>query len=117
MSNVITTVTEKLVVIFTATEEALNAFQGDGNLQFPNLLSTLANKFGWNENEVRQADPLVRFYVRNHPDWYVTRGAHGGIMRTADRQKKSDAKSVKDALKKQMKASIEAAADDADTEE
>jgi hypothetical protein len=107
MSNVINTVTEKLTTIFTATEEALNAWQGEGNLQFPNLLATLAAKFTWNENDVRQADPLVRFYVRNHPDWYVTRGAHGGIMRTADRQKKTDAKSVKDALKQQMKASIE----------
>lgn len=108
MSNVIKTVTDQLVTIFSATEEILAGWQEDSNLQFPHLVSMVALKMNWSEKQLREADPIVRFYVRNHPEWYVTRGAHGGIMRTADRQKKEQSKAAKEALKQQMKANIEA---------
>ena len=110
MSDTIKTVTDQLVVIFTATEEALNAYQGEGNLQFPTLMGMLAAKMNWTEKQVRESDPIVRYYVRSNPDWHVTRGAHGGIMRTSDRQKKEQARMAKEALKQQMKATIEAKA-------
>jgi len=106
-SKVIESVTEKLVSIFTTTEEMLNSWQGEGNLQFPSLMLMISNKHVYKEEEVRQIDPLVRFYVRNHPDWHVTRGAHGGIMRSGERSKKVQAKVAKEALKQQMKATIE----------
>lgn len=107
MSDVIQSVTDQLVVIFTATEEVLNSYQGDGNMQFPTLMGMLAVKMSWDEKQVREADPIVRYYVRNNPEWYVTRGAHGGIMRASDRNKKTQAKAAKDLLKQQMKANLE----------
>lgn len=108
MSDVIQSVTDQLVVVFKAADEILNDWSGDGNLQFPNLMGMLAVKMNWNEKQVRENDPIVRYYVRNNPEWYVTRGAHGGIMRSSDRNKKDQAKAAKEALKQQMKATIEA---------
>lgn len=110
MNNTIQTVTDQLMAIFQATEEALSSYQGEGNLQFPTLMGILAAKMNWSEKQVRESDPIVRYYVRNNPEWHVTRGAHGGIMRASDRQKKEQLRVAKDALKQQMKATIEAAA-------
>lgn len=110
MSDTIKAVTDQLVSIFSATEEALSSYEGEGNLQFPVLMGTLAAKMNWTEKQVRESDPIVRYYVRNNPDWHVTRGAHGGIMRASDRQKKEQARAAKDKIKEQMKAIIEAKA-------
>lgn len=108
MSNAIQSVTDQLVVIFESADEVLNSYQGEGNLQFPSLMGMIALKMNWNEKQTREADPIVRYYVRNNPEWHVTRGAHGGIMRAASRQKKVDEQATKAALKQQMKAAIEA---------
>ena len=108
MNQVVQTVTEQLVVVFTAVEEILNDWKGEGNLQFPALVGMMSVKMNWTEKQAREADPIIRYYVRNNPNWHVTRGAHGGIMKSSDKNKKQEAKAVKDALKQQMKASIEA---------
>lgn len=105
--NKIQNALDKLSTVFEATEEMLNDWNGEGCLQFPALMASVAVKLGLNEKQVRETDPLVRFYVRNNPDWHVTRGAHGGIMRISDKKSKEDAKAAKAALKAQMKASIE----------
>lgn len=108
MSDVIETVTSQLVIVFKATDEILSDWKSDGNMQFPNLLNMLMVKMNWTDKQVREADPLVRYYIRNNPNYFVTRGARGGIMRTSDRQKKEQAKSLKESLKQQMRANIEA---------
>lgn len=99
--------------IFDVTDVALNewlAKNEEGNLQFPILLLTVAAKFNWDDKTMRENDPIVRKYVRNHPDWYVTRGAHGGIMKRSERDKKEQAKAAKELAKKQMQEAIEAKA-------
>jgi hypothetical protein len=110
MSNVVQNVLDKLAPLFQATDEALSEWSGEGNLQFPVLLGMMAVKLNWDEKQVRENDPLVRYYVRNNSDWYVTRGAHGGIMRATDKQKKEGEKQAKDLAKAQMKAAIDAKA-------
>lgn len=107
-NDTITTVLEDLTAVFSAADTALNDWKGDCNLQFPVLMLTLAVKLNWDEKQMRETDPLVRYYVRKHPDWYVTRGAHGGIMRTTDKQKKEAAKASKASVKDLLKAQIEA---------
>jgi hypothetical protein len=108
MSKIVQDVIDKLSPLFQATEEVLNDWKGDGNLQFPVLLGMMAVKLNWDEKQVRENDPLVRYYVRNNPDWYVTRGAHGGIMRSTEKQKKEVAKLAKEAAKAQVLAAVEA---------
>jgi hypothetical protein len=96
--------------IFDVTDVALNEWLAkaeEGNLQFPILLLTVAAKFNWDDKTMRENDPIVRKYVRNHPDWYVTRGAHGGIMKRSERDKKEAAKAAKDLAKKQIQEAIE----------
>lgn len=110
MSDIIDNNLKKIKDIWQATDQALSEWSGDGNLQFPVLLGMIVVRMQWDEKAVRDADPFVRFHVRNHPDWYVTRGAHGGIMRNADRQKKEAAKLAKDLAKQQMKDALEAKA-------
>jgi hypothetical protein len=108
--NTVQDVLDKLSPVFQATEEMLNEWNGEGCLQFPVLMASVAVKLGLNEKQVRETDPLVRYYVRNNPNWYVTRGAHGGIMRVSDRKSKEDARAAKAALKAQMRAAIESKA-------
>lgn len=108
--EVIENVLKELTGLFQVTDQVINEWNGEGNLQFPVLLGMMAVKLNWDEKQVREADPFVRKYVRSHPDWYVTRGAHGGIMRASEKQKKEAAKAAKDLAKKQMKDAIEAQA-------
>lgn len=107
-------VTDKLLneleELFRVTDEVLSEWTGDGNLQFPVLLGNIAVKMNWDEKQLRENDPFVRKYIRNHPDWYITRGAHGGIMRASEKQKKEALKAAKEAASKQMKDAIEAKA-------
>ena len=108
MSNTIQSVLDGLTTLWTATDQALNEWNGDGNLQFPVLLGMIGVKLNWDEKQLREADPLVRYYVRRNPDWHVTRGAHGGIMRASEKQKKDAFKSAKEAAKAQMAAALAA---------
>ncbi len=110
MSDIIQDVLDKLVPVFSATEQTLEEWKGEGNLQFPVLLGMMAVKLNWNEKQVRENDPLIRYYIRNNPNWYVTRGAHGGIMKASDKQKKEASKIEKENAKAQMKAAIDAKA-------
>jgi len=102
--------------IWEATELALNEWQGEGNLQFPILLGMVAVRLNWDEKQLRQNDPYVRQYVRAHPDWHVTRGAKGGIMKMVDKNKKEADKLAKEAAKQQMRAELEAKAAAATTQ-
>jgi hypothetical protein len=108
MSNHVETILDSLVGIYGATDEILNEWNGEGNLQFPTLFGMMAIKMGWGDKEVREADPIIRYYIRRHPEWHVTRGAHGGIMRISDKQKKEEAKSAKNSVKKQLQIALEA---------
>jgi len=108
MSNIVQSVLDRLAPLFQATDDALSEWSGEGNLQFPVLLGMMAVKLNWDEKQVRENDPLVRYYVRNNPDWYVTRGAHGGIMKSAEKQKKEQVRLAKEAAKIQLQAALEA---------
>jgi len=93
-------------------EEALNDWTGEGCLQFPTLMASVIAKMGWigkeGEKIARAKEPIIREYVRTHPDWHVTRGAHGGIMRASEKQKKDEAAAAKKKAKEEMAAAIEA---------
>lgn len=108
---------EKFTAIAIEAEAALNEWTGEKCLQFPALLTTMAVKLNWDEQEIRRNDPLVRFYIREHSDWHVTRGAHGGIMRMSDKLKKEQSKSAKDAAKEAARAVLAAKESTVTTEE
>lgn len=107
MNDVKDRVLKELNELFDATETALTEWTGAGNLQFPHLLGTLAAKLNWDEKQLRRLDPFVREYVRSNSNWHVTRGAHGGIMRTTDKQKKENERLNKELVKRQVKEELE----------
>jgi hypothetical protein len=108
MSDTIQNNLEIIRALFQQTDQVLTEWTGEGNLQVPVLLGMMAVRFNWNEKQVRDNDPFVRFHVRNHPDWHVTRGAHGGIMRASEKQKKEAIVIAKALAKKQVADAIEA---------
>lgn len=99
---------ETIRTLFQQTDQVLTEWTGEGNLRIPVLLGMMAVRFNWNEKQVRDNDPFVRFHIRNHPDWHVTRGAHGGIMRASEKQKKEAITAAKALAKKQVADAIEA---------
>ena len=100
------------VSMFQIVDEVLNDWTGEGCLQFPTLMGTVTAKLGWvgkeGEKIARANEPIIRDYVRNHPDWYVTRGAHGGIMRASEKQKKEEARLAKEKARAELTAALEA---------
>ena len=100
---------DELKNIFTATDEVLDSWKSkDENLQVPALIGLLAVRLNWSEADIRNHDPVVRSYLRTHEVWEVIRGAHGGIVKRVERKNKATEKSIKAAVRAQMKAAIEA---------
>lgn len=91
-----------------AVDAALSDWKGEGCLQFPILMTSVSAKLGWDSETQRKKEPIIREYVRNHPDWYVTRGAHGGIMRRSEKEQKDALKAAKDKAKAELNAALEA---------
>lgn len=108
MSDSIKTRLSELSSLFEETDLVLNEWTSASCLQIPALVSTLALKLNWDAKQARENDPLVRWYIRNHPDWYITRGAKGGIMKREDKQKKEIAKQALLDVKAQLKAELDA---------
>lgn len=108
MSDSIKSRLSELSSLFEETDLVLNEWTSASCLQIPALVSTLALKLNWDAKQARENDPLVRWYIRSHPEWYITRGAKGGIMKREDRQKKETAKQALLDVKAQLKAELDA---------
>lgn len=83
MSNVTNDVLEQISAIFVAADEALNVWTEDGSLPFPTLLGSIATKMNWDDKQTREADPIIRYYIRRNPEFVLARGAKGGVQRAA----------------------------------
>lgn len=108
MNRNIQTQIDELVPIWNATDEVLADWKGDGCLQLPALMGMLAVKLGWTDKQMRENDPFIRRYLRHHEEWHVTRGAGGGVMRRAEKDKKEAEKLAKELARKQVEAAIAA---------
>jgi hypothetical protein len=101
------------VPLFLAVDETLSQWTGEKCFQLPLLLEQVSAKMGWGDDEegkkqLRANDPVIRDYIRNHSDWYITRGAGGGIMRSSERQKKEEAKLAKVRATAELNAQLDA---------
>lgn len=100
-------VLEEIAKVYKVVDECLDEWVGVTNLQVPILLGMMALKLNWDDKQIKENDGIVRYYIRNHPDWYIIRGVHGGIKRIADKKKKEDTKTNHKLLKEQLRAQIE----------
>ena len=110
MSNTaqIQTFLDSKVSMLLVVEETLNDWTGNGCRQLPVLLNQIKVKMGWTDKQLRANDPIIREYIRTHSEWDVTRGAHGGIMRAVDKQKKAAAIEAKRLAKEEISRTLDA---------
>jgi hypothetical protein len=106
MTSPLETYLDNLKPILNVVDEILLTPRSETCLQVPNLIGMVAIQLNWNEEQIKNNDPLIRAYVRQHPEWHITRGAHGGIMKRSEYQKKEDAKLAKEKATRELKASI-----------
>lgn len=96
------------IPMLLVVDEVLGDWNGEGCYQFPALLGQIKLKMGWDDKQLRVNDPIIRDYVRSHSDWYVTRGAHGGIMKASEKQKKEAESEAKRKAKEEINAALDA---------
>jgi hypothetical protein len=105
----------QLAPLFSVVDEVLNEWTSDKCYQLPMLMMNIKAKMKWEgeegEKQFRAKDPIIRDYIRNHPTWYITRGAHGGVMRRAEKEKKEAAAEAKRTAIAEAKREISAALD------
>ncbi len=96
--------------ILKLVDELLNDWKSEACYQVPQLLLHMGARLNWNSDDLRKWDPIVRGYLKDHTVWYVTRGAHGGIMKRAEHDKKEADKEARRRAKEELKAQLEAKA-------
>ena len=94
--------------IFKETEAALSEHKGNENIQLPALHAIVTSRLNVPPHKIKEVDPFMRFYVRNHPDYHVTRGAKGGVEKMSSFLKKESDKEAKESAKKVVAAQVAA---------
>jgi hypothetical protein len=107
MSNPVECFLDTLKPMLNIVDEILNAWNGEGCYQVPGLVLSVAAKLNWNDKQIRSNDPIIRAYLKDHPTWYVTRGAGGGVTRRDEWQKKEAIKVAKEKAKAELKLVLE----------
>jgi len=112
MSEAIKLVLEDLESVFSVTESILEEYDSNIRLQVPVLVEMVATKLKLDEKQKRLYDPVIRLFLKKHPDWNISTGAKGGIERVSDKLNRENNKKQKAVVKSQLKAQIEAKAID-----
>ena len=94
--------------ILEEVERELDDWKGEGCFQLPKMMELMEARFGWTETQTRSNDPIIREFIRTHPAYALTRGAHGGIARRADIQGKIDLKQAKKRAKEELSKALDA---------
>ncbi len=104
---------KKAVPLFNIVEEVLNLhnFEIIPYVQVPKLLSDMALKLDWTDADIQSYNGVVRWYLRSHQKYMITKGAKGGIILRAAREAKLAAQNAKDIEKEKMRKAIEEAAE------
>ena len=100
--NNINKATEYLTTIFSTTEEILSEWNWNTSpsIQCSTLLETLSSKLSLTDKQIKSIDNMVRFYIKaDHPVYYLSQGAHGGIKRIADKNSRTLSAGLKAAIK------------------
>lgn len=109
MSDQVNKATDDAKKIFTATQEALdNDWDQKENLQFPVLFKHVMVRVKADPKAATEIDLFMRSYVRNHPSYYVSRGAKGGIMLRSVADARNAKKAEIEAAKKVLIAQVDA---------
>jgi len=107
MSDAVESFLQKWKPILTIVDEVLGEWDGVACYQVPALVKLLSVRLNWDSDTTRQSDPVIRVYLRDHPVWYITRGAKGGVMKRAEYLRKEAIKVAKEKAKEELKAAVQ----------
>lgn len=107
-------IVNKFSEIADLVDQVLNEYDQQNNLQIPVLVAMVAAKMNMSPDMAKQIDPAVRWYIKEHPSWEVSRGAKGGVIPASKMKARIDAKSNKVKLKKELTNKIEEMTADSD---
>lgn len=97
--------------IFDNTEEILSSHFVIGNedsYKLPLLVANVVAKLNVTNTDsaIKNADPIVRLFVRESDKWYSERGIKGGVKPIEIKNKSEAAKAAKEAAKNALKEKI-----------
>jgi hypothetical protein len=105
MNDYISTKLDFYRSVFTEVE---NTIAKHKDVQIPALLATVGLQLKLEPKRLNELDAVIRDYVRNHPVYFISRGANGGVRVRAEQQAKQDAQAAKKAARAAAKDKIEA---------
>lgn len=92
-------------------DKILNEWNGIGCYKVPVLLMEVKDQMNWDDKTLNSKNPIIRDYLRNHPIWFITRGAKGGIMRRSDKDAKQQLIEAKKKAKEELIIQLQALED------
>lgn len=120
MTNNIQPSIDFITQVFTTTNTILTECDWKQTEHYPvaALVTMVSSKVsGMTPQRLKDLDPLVRFFIRDNPDYFIGTGSKGGVQRTADRQAKEVAAAAKAVAKKELQAKLDADTSTAKTNE
>lgn len=97
--------------IFDSVDKVCNASVTSTNkLQFPVMLSKVGEELAslnFDAKQIKEAQPLIRFYIHNHDVFCSSRGRSGGVELKDNKAAREADKAAKDAIKAQLKDVID----------
>lgn len=111
-----TVVLDLFYSIFEQVDIVLDSYQGSSKMQVPNLVAQVGKNLDMDDKQIKEADPIIRYYIRNHDKWCSSRGRTGGIELRDNKTAKLAAKAAQQEIKDQLKASILAKIDTDDAD-
>jgi len=113
MSDVISKISEKDMVVYNTILSTLKAWSFDKNYKFPELLKTIAEKLGVSGiADMADLDGQIRHLVKMHPQYVSKRGANGGVALVASEDKRKFGISARMAAKADAAVKVAAAIND-----
>lgn len=98
--------------IFDSVDKVCTAsVTATSKLQFPMMLSKVGEELAslnFDAKQIKEAEPLIRFYIHNHDVFCSSRGRSGGVELRDNKAAREADKAAKDAIKAQLKSVIDA---------
>jgi len=102
----------ELSPLFKVVDDLLGDWDYEKCYQLPTLMMNIKDQMKWvgkeGDKQFRAKDPIIRDYIRCHPTYYITRGAHGGVQLRDKKDKKEALAEAKKKAKEEISALIDA---------
>lgn len=92
---------------FTTIQNILTEYDWEQKAYpMPALIAMVGTQITTTPQRLKDLELLVRFFVHDHPDYFIGVGSKGGVQRVADRDAKVNREAAKAAAKKALQAKL-----------